>query len=56
MAELSALGDKFEAWAAEPPNESPSSKPPIRGRPPLMSKAPKAAGRHLGPLVGSARA
>ena len=58
MAELSALGDKFEAWANEPPTESPSqgNKPPIGGRPPLMGKGAKGAGRQLGPLVGSARA
>ena len=56
MAELSAAGDKFDAWAAEPPTESPSNKPPIGGRPPLMGKGSKGAGRQLGPLVGSARA
>jgi len=37
MAELSTLGDKFEAWVAEPSVESSysSAKPPAGGRPPL---------------------
>ena len=58
MAELSTLGDKFEAWASEPSVDSstPSSKPPAGGRPPLVSKGGKGAARQLGPLVGSARA
>ena len=45
MAELSALGDKFDAWAAEPPTEGVASKrPPVGGRPPINSKAGARAG------------
>lgn len=47
MAELSAAQDKFEAWAAEPPLESVAVKkrPPLGGRPPVMSKGGKTTGR-----------
>ena len=47
MAELSALSDKFEAWAAEPPTDSiVSKKPPVAGRPPINSKGgARGAGR-----------
>ena len=39
MAELSAYGDKFEAWENEPPSESPAVKrPPLGGRPPAMAR------------------
>ena len=46
MAELSGLSDKFDAWAAEPPTESPQAgRPPMAGgRPPVGGKA-KAGGR-----------
>ncbi len=58
MAELSAMSDKFDAWAAEPPTDSiVSKKPPAGGRPPVGSKGgARGAGRQLGPLTGSARA
>ncbi len=57
QAELSALGDKFEAWASEPSCESSAvaRRPPVGGRPPMGGGA-KGANRQLGPLVGSARA
>ena len=45
MAELSALGDKFEAWANEPPVDASAAvkkRPPIPGRPPVVSRGGKA--------------
>lgn len=57
MAELSALGDKFEAWAQEPPLSTPSTRPPMGGRPPVgVRGGPKGAGKGTGIAGGSARA
>ena len=56
MAELSACGDKFDAWASEPAATPPNKRPPLGGRPPVMGGRGKAGGRQLGPVTGSARA
>ena len=39
MAELSAAGDKFEAWANEPSSTPSTKRPPIGGRPPAVARA-----------------
>ena len=39
MAELSAAGDKFEAWANEPSSTPSTKRPPIGGRPPAIARA-----------------
>lgn len=55
MAELSASGDKFDAWASEPAATPPNKRPPLGGRPPIMG-GKRTNGRQLGPVTGSARA
>ena len=57
MAELSAAGDKFDAWENEPSVASAGvgKRPPLGGRPPVVSRGGR-VGRQLGQVAGSARA